>query len=237
MGLRPKFNIVLFFVFVAGFASVKVIAERFLIGRATEEIAKNAAVAIETLSALPDKTNDISSLARISRIKATFPTLDFRNIDARAPLVAPGFVDPPDLVSRFNAKPGVAEFTGETGSKESRRYYVARAVRDSSGKVETINLVTIGMRFYVHDAERGLYTLLGSLLTIFTAVFLLLNLLLDRMIVRPITQIAKTADAISIGNLDIPEIKPESKDEIGMLVIAFNRLRRSTEEAIRMLSK
>jgi HAMP domain-containing protein len=55
------------------------------------------------------------------------------------------------------------------------------------------------------------------------------------MIIRPITQIAKTADEISIGNLELPEIKPESKDEIGVLVVAFNRLRRSTEEAIRML--
>lgn len=237
MGLRPKFNIVLFFVFIAGFASVKVIAERFLIERATEEVAKNAAVAMESLAAIPDKTSDVSNLVRISRIKSMFPTLDFRNIDVKGSLTAPLLGDLPDLLGRFNAKPGAAEFAGEKGSKESRRYYIARAVRDANGKVETIYLVTIGMQFYVHDAERGLYTLLGSLLTIFAAVFLLLNLLLDRMIVRPITQIAKTADAISIGNLDIPEIKPESKDEIGMLVIAFNRLRRSTEEAIRMLSK
>jgi nitrogen fixation/metabolism regulation signal transduction histidine kinase len=78
---------------------------------------------------------------------------------------------------------------------------------------------------------------MGSMLTIFVAVFLVLNVLLDRMIVRPITQIARTADEISIGNLDLPEIKPESKDEIGTLIVAFNRLRRSTEEAIRMLSK
>jgi len=51
----------------------------------------------------------------------------------------------------------------------------------------------------------------------------------------PIIQVAQAADKISIGNLDLPQLVPESKDEIGKLVIAFNRMRRSTEEAIRLI--
>ena len=237
MGLRPKFNIVLFVVFTAGFASVAVMAERFLMRRAFDEVAKNAAVAMELLASIPENTSDTSDLARISRIKATFQTLDYRTVPARleSTALAPG--DAPDLVARFIANPKLNELSGEGGKGDARRYFLARAVRDATKNPQAVRVVTIGMAFSVHDAERALYTLMGSMLTIFVAVFLLLNVLLDRMIVRPITQIARTADEISVGNLHLPEIKPESKDEIGTLIIAFNRLRRSTEEAIRMLGK
>lgn len=237
MGLRPKFNIVLFVVFTAGFASVAVMAERFLMRRAFDEVAKNAAVAMELLASIPENTSDTSDLARISRIKATFQTLDYRTVPARLESTALSPGDAPDLVARFIANPKLNELSGEGGKGDARRYFLARAVRDATKNPQAIRVVTIGMAFSVHDAERALYTLMGSMLTIFVAVFLLLNVLLDRMIVRPITQIARTADEISVGNLDLPEIKPESKDEIGTLIVAFNRLRRSTEEAIRILSK
>jgi len=235
MGLRPKFNIVLFAVFTAGFTSVAVIAERFLMKQAFDEAAKNAAVAMEILSTIPENTSDTSDLARISRVKATFQTLDYRTVPARPESPALLDSDAPDLVARFIANPKLDESSGEGGKGDARRYFLARVVRDANP--QAVRVVTIGMYFYINDAESALYTLMGSMLTIFVAVFLVLNVLLDRMIVRPITQIARTADEISVGNLDLPEIKPESKDEIGTLVVAFNRMRRSTEEAIRMLGK
>ena len=237
MGLRPKFNIVLFVVFTAGFASVAVVAERFLMGQAFDEVAKNAAVAMELLSSIPENTSDTSDLAKISRIRATFQTLDYRTVPAgpESTALVPG--DAPDLVARFIANPKLDESFGEGGKGDARRYFLARAVRDATRTLQAVRVVTVGMAFYIHDAEKALYALMGSMLTIYFAVFLLVNVLLDRMIVRPITQIARTADEISVGNLDLPEFKPESKDEIGTLVVAFNRMRRSTEEAIRMLSK
>ncbi len=237
MGLRPKFNIVLFVVFTAGFASVAVIAERFLMTQAFDEVAKNAAVAMEILSSIPENTSDASDLARISRIKASFQTLDYRTVSARPQTTALVDSDAPDLVARFIANPKLDESTGEGGKGDARRYFLARAVRDATNNPQAVRVVTIGMAFYINDAERALYTLMGSMLTIFVAVFFVLNVFLDRMIVRPITQIARTADEISVGKLDLPEFKPESKDEIGTLVVAFNRMRRSTEEAIRMLSQ
>jgi methyl-accepting chemotaxis protein len=237
MGLRPKFNIVLFVVFATGFASVWVITERFLMKRMLEEVEKTAYSVMETLASIPDNATDISSLVRISRIKATFQTLDYRTVQIDPEKVTPLPAGVPDLAAYFSANPAQGETSGESGIKDARRYYFARALRSDTNKLTAVRLVTIGLPFYVHEAERALYTLMGSLLTIFVVVFLLLNMLLDRMIVRPITQIARTADEISIGNLDIPEIRVESKDEIATLVTAFNRLRRSTEEAIRMLSK
>jgi len=234
LGLRPKFNILLFVVFAAGFGAVYVTAERFLTQRAQEEVRGNAMLAMETLSSMPDNGADTASLARVSRLKAAFQTLDYRTLPATPQTIGVVVPELPDLAARFRA--GTAnEATGEIGKDGARRHYLARPIRDAESKVTGVRLVTIGTQFYIHDAERALYTLMGSLLLIFAIVFFMLNLLLDRMIVRPITQIARLADEISIGNLSLPEIKPESGDEIGVLVIAFNRLRRSTEEAIRLL--
>jgi methyl-accepting chemotaxis protein len=233
MGLRPKFNIVLFVVFAAGLLSVQVVAQRFLLKRMGEEVAQNAGIAMEALSAMPDNSTNIADLARISRIKAAFETLDYKLVPVA---LAPHWSAPvPDLAARFSATSGARELSGEVGEGDRRRFYLARPVRNAENKLESVRLVTIGMQFYIDDAERGLYTLMGSLLSIFVVLFLTLNLLLDRMIVRPIVQVSRTADKISVGNLDLPELVPEANDEIGKLVVAFNRMRRSTEEAIRIL--
>ncbi len=235
LGLRPKFNILLFVVFAAGFGAVHVTAERFLLQRAKDEVRSNAMLAMETLSGAPAENTEASQLARFSRLRSAFQTLDFRVLPASPTSIGTVVPELPDLAARFKAQGAPAELSGEIGKDAGRRYYLARPLRDADGKVSGVKLITLGTQFYIHDAERALYTLMGSMLSIFIIVFIMLNLLLDRMIIRPITQIARTADEISVGNLDLPEIKPESKDEIGTLVVAFNRLRRSTEEAIRML--
>lgn len=235
LGLRPKFNILLFVVFAAGFGAVHVTAERFLMERARDEVKNNAVVAMETLSVSPADQSDTANLARVSRLKSAFQTLDYKVLPATPTSIGSVIADLPDLASRFKAQGAPMELSGEIGKNSGRRHYLARPIRNDTNQVTGVKLVTIGLQFYIHDAERALYTLMGSLLGIFVIVFVMLNLLLDRMIIRPITQIAKTADEISVGNLSLPEIKPESGDEIGMLVVAFNRLRRSTEEAIHML--
>lgn len=235
LGLRPKFNILLFVVFAAGFGAVHVTAERFLLQRAKDEVRSNALLAMETLSVTPAENAETAQLARFSRLRSAFQTLDYKVLPASPTSIGSVVPDLPDLAARFKAQGAPIEISGEIGKDAGRRYFLARPVHDAAGQISGVKLVTLGTQFYIHDAERALYALMGSLLSIFVIVFIMLNLLLDRMIIRPITQVAKTADEISIGNLDLPEIKPESKDEIGVLVVAFNRLRRSTEEAIRML--
>src|SRR5450756_2178449 len=166
MGLRPKFNIVLFVVFAAGFVSVAVIAERFLMKQAFDEVAKNAAVAMEILSSIPENTTSTSDLARISRIKATFQTLDYRTVSARPGSTALADSDAPDLVARFTANPKLDESSGEGGKGDARRFFLARAVRDATNNPQAVRVVTIGMAFYINDAERALYTLMLSLIHI-----------------------------------------------------------------------
>ena len=122
-------------------------------------------------------------------------------------------------------------FTSISGEK---RLVIARriSVPNDLGK---IRVASVDLLPVLGTVKSALTALMSSLGAVFFAVFFVLNLMLDRMIVRPVSEMAKQADAVSIGDFSIPEFKPETKDEVGMLAIAFNRMRRSTEEAIKLL--
>jgi HAMP domain-containing protein len=76
---------------------------------------------------------------------------------------------------------------------------------------------------------------MASLCGTFLFSFLVLNVLLTRLINRPILHLARAADAVSTGDFDIPEFPESRTDEIGQLGVSFNRMRRSLEEAMRMI--
>jgi HAMP domain-containing protein len=65
--------------------------------------------------------------------------------------------------------------------------------------------------------------------------FVSVNLLLNFVVIRPIERIAKTAEAISMGEIDTPEYQYGGSDQIGRLSASFNRMHRSLIEALRML--
>ena len=46
---------------------------------------------------------------------------------------------------------------------------------------------------------------------------------------------SEAADEISKGNLDIPELPVQGRDEIAVLADAFNRMHRSLAKAMKML--
>ena len=75
-----------------------------------------------------------------------------------------------------------------------------------------------------------------GLVVVFAVVLLLLNLLLHYVIIRPMRRISATATEVSLGNMDAPEIEPKGRDEVSELAQAFNRMRRSLANAMRMLS-
>jgi protein-histidine pros-kinase len=65
--------------------------------------------------------------------------------------------------------------------------------------------------------------------------FISVNLLLNFVVIRPIERMAKTAEAISMGEINTPEYHYRGSDEIGRLAASFTRMHRSLLEAFRML--
>jgi HAMP domain-containing protein len=67
--------------------------------------------------------------------------------------------------------------------------------------------------------------------------FAAMNLLLHFVVIRPIERMAKSAEAISMGQIDTPEYRYSGSDQIGRLAASFNRMHRSLVEAFRMLGR
>lgn len=72
---------------------------------------------------------------------------------------------------------------------------------------------------------------------VFLVVMLLLNLLLQFVIIRPVRGIAASANEVSLGNMDAPECHVRGNDEIASLAESFNRMRRSLANALKMLGE
>jgi len=101
--------------------------------------------------------------------------------------------------------------------------------------VVALQVVTVPLQVALDRANTTLRVYLGGLAGIFLVVIVLLNILLTTLIVRPVRQMSVIADEISTGNMSAPEIEPKGRDEIASLGASFNRMRRSLENAMRLL--
>jgi HAMP domain-containing protein len=95
-------------------------------------------------------------------------------------------------------------------------------------------IVTVPTNVPIQNADKAFMTFMGSLLVVFLALATVLNLMLNRIIVSPITRMSRIADQISTGNFDIAEFDETGKDEVAKLSKSFNRMRRSIEMAMGM---
>ena len=102
---------------------------------------------------------------------------------------------------------------------------------------ETIGaqVVSVPMSLPIENANRAFVTFMASLTGVFVVLFLILNVMLSYLIVKPITQMSEAANEISTGNMDIPEFADGGKDEMALLAKSFNRMRRSLQKAISLI--
>ena len=225
MGLRLKFNLVLLVVFLAGFAAIGIVAQRYLEHQAIDDAQRAALLVLDAAGFAnldPRIASGLGSRLVEMKIREFSPEENLRGFEAQ-------------VAQRLKSttKGQIAEvLTTPTGE---RRLAVARTFRAAETGLSSIRLANIDLAPILVNVNLALVTLMSSIGAVFLAVFVVLNLMLDRMIVRPVAEMARQADAVSIGNFSIPEFAPKSRDEIGVLGVAFNRLRRSTEEAIKLL--
>lgn len=96
-------------------------------------------------------------------------------------------------------------------------------------------VVTVPMDVPLRNANRAFTTFMASLAAVFLVVFIVLNVMLSWLIVRPIRKMSESADKISTGDFDEPEFNEKGRDEVAVLGSSFNRMRRSLEKAMQMI--
>ena len=104
------------------------------------------------------------------------------------------------------------------------------------GEVVGAQVVSIPLGVPLGRAYQALFCFMLALAATFV-VIIIVDLLLRALVVKPVAEISEMADKVSMGRLDTPEYVRNSNDEIGSLSQSFNRMRRSLQNAMKMLEE
>lgn len=105
------------------------------------------------------------------------------------------------------------------------------------GDVVGAQVVSIPMTVPLSRAYQTLFWFMVALAGTFIAMIVIVDLLLRALVVKPVSEISGMANNVSMGNLDVPEYVRDTDDEIGSLSKSFNRMRRSLQNAMKMLEE
>jgi len=120
---------------------------------------------------------------------------------------------------------------------------VVRAYGTSGGYGWKLNeiigaqIVSVPTAVPVAMARGAFRTLLGTLVGVFAVTLLILNVLLSVFVIRPLKNLARTADKISTGDLEVPDVVVKGRDEVAVLAGSFTRMRISLTKALKMLEE
>ncbi|HEX4857989.1 MAG TPA: HAMP domain-containing protein [Usitatibacteraceae bacterium] len=224
MGLRLKFNLILVAIFAAGFLTLAMVSWRYLEQQAVDD-AQRAAQTVLDASSFGNLDPRLASSVGSRLVEMKIREFGLNDI-------ASGVEGQALLRLKNTASSQLSDVFSSSGGE--RRLVVARIHPGSEGAVR-VRMAVVDLAPIVDMAKIAVTTLMSSIGAVFVAIFVVLNIMLDRMIVRPVSEMAVQANAVSVGDFSVPEFVPKSSDEIGVMGVAFNRMRRSTEEAIKLL--
>ncbi len=95
-------------------------------------------------------------------------------------------------------------------------------------------IVYIPAEDIITNANRSFMLIMGIVAIVFTIVVIIMNRLLKITVLKRIKKIATVAEQVSVGNMNA-NFGRQTKDEIGDLAEAFNRMKYSLEIAMNML--
>jgi protein-histidine pros-kinase len=170
-----------------------------------------------------------------------------------------------DIITQFRNDKDSKEIIGDRDTPTGRSFYVARPMRAAENclpchstvaaapptmierygpangfgwvlnDVIAAQIVSVPTNIPVNRAKEAFKVFMGSVGVVFIVIGIVLNLMLWALVIRPIGKLSQFADRVSLGELDIPEFKRRSSDEIGMLSRSISRMRTSMVQAMKML--
>lgn len=88
------------------------------------------------------------------------------------------------------------------------------------------------------DRAMNVFTVfMMALASVFIVVLIVINLVLQYVVIKPVLRMSDIAGRVSMGEADVPEYVRTGKDEIASLSVSFNRMRRSLQNAMRLLDE
>jgi HAMP domain-containing protein len=172
-----------------------------------------------------------------------------------------------DIIQRFRSDPHAREMVGERDTPMGKSLYLARPIRNEAqcstchstpsaaprtliarygnnngfgwqdNEVVGAQIVSVPVANAAANADRAFQAFMVSLAAVFAAVFFVVNAVLYLLVVRPVRQIARIADRLSLGDMSAEDFSRRGAKEIASLTRSFNRMRKSLEKALQLLEK
>ena len=98
-------------------------------------------------------------------------------------------------------------------------------------------IVSVPMSIPLARATGTFWTFIIALSAVFAVLLLILNILLNIVVIRPVKRMSTIAYDVSMGKSNATEFKHRGKDEIASLAGSFNRMQRSLVNAMKMLTE
>lgn len=96
-------------------------------------------------------------------------------------------------------------------------------------------LVSVPFTLPAELAKKTFNNFLLSLFLIFASIFVILNIMIRKFIIQPVSDLTNLADELSKGKTDIEELNIKGNDEIASLSASFNRMRRSVIKLLELV--
>jgi HAMP domain-containing protein len=172
-----------------------------------------------------------------------------------------------DIIQRFRNDAHAQEVVGVRDTPLGKSLYLARPIRNEAGcspchstpsiaprtliaryggdngfgwqpnEVVGAQVVSVPFANATANADRAFRAFMISLVAVFAAVFLVVNAVLYLLVVRPVSQIARVADRLSLGDMSVEDFPRRGAKEIASVTRSFDRMRKSLEKALRLLEK
>ncbi len=98
-------------------------------------------------------------------------------------------------------------------------------------------IVSVPMSLPLQRADATFRVFMTSMIAVFVLISLMLNILLQLIVIKPVKSMAENANKVSMGALDAAELEVKGNDEISSLAQSFNRMHRSLANALKMLDE
>jgi HAMP domain-containing protein len=104
------------------------------------------------------------------------------------------------------------------------------------GEIIAAQVISVPAQEVLNNSQDALKIIMGVLLGVFAAILLTINYLLRRTVIRPIKNMVKTAESVSLGDMDA-DFEHQGQDEIGLLATAFKRMKSSLQISMNLLNQ
>ncbi len=98
-------------------------------------------------------------------------------------------------------------------------------------------IVSVPMSLPLERADKTFKVFMSLLVGVFALIAVLLNIMLDFVVIRPVKKLSEKANEVSLGALEAQEMQVKGSDEISSLTQSFNRMHRSLANAVKMLDE